>query len=528
MLQGFCFFCLLGQLRWAIQLLESLVVSATPRRCCSQCGARLAGDNREAICRPCQLAAHQALVSPPDVPPEFWQYVPLRDALVRERHLGHAIRQYRKHPHHVRRIPQEIVAEWLGISQAQLARIERGGPIDDLTRLIQWAHVLKVPADLLWFDLPGSTRPIRTSEAWTVPAQRVVNPLINRTTWTRDDLVLLSNCFDTALSESSTADVEMLSHVWLSADTPQLVELDAGRRVGESLISTVERRVVQLRRADDYMSGRASHALVHKEIRDTAQLLNEAILTSEQARRLLVATGELAQLAAFVAADAGLHQQAVNYTEGGLLAAHAAGDAPLAANIISTLSYQIANEGDPRQAAILARTAYAGAKHSATATGRALFLERVAWADAKSGDAASCERALGQVEENMGALDPDADPDWLYWLNREEVDVMAGRCLTELGQPAKAVSLLSSALAAYDSVSVREIALYQSWLAEDHILLGDVDTAVDLASQVLELGIRADSWRTDDRLAHLAGLIRPFASVPAAAEFLDRYAEFSG
>ena len=39
-----------------------------------------------------------------------------------------------------------------------------------------------------------------------------------------------------------------------------------------------------------------------------------------------------------------------------------------------------------RRAALLARTAYAGARHSATATTKALLLERVAWADAKSGD----------------------------------------------------------------------------------------------------------------------------------------------
>ena len=43
----------------------------------------------------------------------------------------------------------------------------------------------------------------------------------------------------------------MLAHEWLTADKPQILELSAGRRIGDSLITTIERRVAQLRRADD-------------------------------------------------------------------------------------------------------------------------------------------------------------------------------------------------------------------------------------------------------------------------------------
>jgi hypothetical protein len=50
----------------------------------------------------------------------------------------------------------------------------------------------------------------------------------------------------------------------------------------------------------------------------------------------------------------------LGYVRGGGLTARAACDAPLAANILSTLSYQLANTSDPRAAAVLARTAYAG------------------------------------------------------------------------------------------------------------------------------------------------------------------------
>ena len=351
--------------------------------------------------------------------------------------------------------------------------------------------------------------------------------LIAKRKWTRDDINSLSASFDDAISGSVLADIEMLAHEWLAADKPQLVELSVGRRIGDSLVTTAEHRVIQLRRADDFVSGRTSRTLVHQELQATTRLLDEATLTDDQTRRLLTATGELAQLAAWVTADAGLYKQAARYTEGGVLAAHAADNQPLAANVISTLSYQLANTGNPRQAALLARTAYAGARHSATATTKALLLERVAWADAKSGDLISCQRALGQVEDNFDNAKPEDDPDWVYWLNREEIDVMAGRCFTELKQPVEAEPLLRSATSGYDNALIRENALYLSWLAEDYILLNEIDVAAETATHVLELGSRANSARTDERLRYLARLLRRYVDVQSAADFLDRYRDQS-
>ena len=403
--------------------------------------------------------------------------------------------------------------------KTQLSRWENGHVTPEYYQPLL-CEVLKATAGELGFgiqDLPSDTA--RQSSSGTT--------LIAKREWNRDDISNLSSAFDDAVSSSALADIEMLAHEWLAADEPQLVELTVGRRIGDSLVATAEHRVIQLRRADDFVSGRTSHSLVQQELKATTKLLDEASLTENQTRRLLTATGELAQLAAWVAADAGLYKQAARYTEGGVLAAHAADNEPLAANVISTLAYQLANTGNPRQAAMLARTAYAGARHSATATTKALLLERVAWADAKSGDLASCERALGQVEDNFNHAKPEDDPDWVYWLNREEIDVMAGRCFTELKQPGRAEPLLRSATLSYDNTLVRENSLYLSWLAEDYILLNEIDTAVEIATHVLELGSRANSARTDERLRHLARLLRRYKDVQSAAGFLDQYKDLN-
>lgn len=361
----------------------------------------------------------------------------------------------------------------------------------------------------------------------SAPGATLACELLLNSTLDRDDLRRLSAIFDEAIARGTADDISRLAHVWLIADAPQSVELHAGRRIGNQLIAAAEHRVVQLRRADDFIPGRRSHALVRKELGATMQLLREASLTERQARRLLTVMGELSQLAAWVTADAGNGAEAARYVRGGVLAARAAGDAPLAANIISTLSYQIANTGDPREAAILARTASAGARHHATPAVKALLLERVAWADARSGDLRNCERSLGLVDEQFARAPSPGDPDWVYWLNREEVDVMAGRCYTELHQPRRAEPLLRQAIEHYDQALIRENSLYLSWLAEDYVQLNEIAHAAEVAKHVALLAGRADSARTNTRLRHLTDLLRQHKSVPEVADFLNLYRELA-
>jgi hypothetical protein len=69
--------------------------------------------------------------------------------------MGLAVRAYRHHRHHGRHpLPQAIVAAWVGLTQAQLSRIEHGPPIVHIDRLIHWARTLGVPSECLWFKLP--------------------------------------------------------------------------------------------------------------------------------------------------------------------------------------------------------------------------------------------------------------------------------------------------------------------------------------------------------------------------------------
>jgi transcriptional regulator with XRE-family HTH domain len=338
--------------------------------------------------------------------------------------------------------------------------------------------------------------------------------------WDADQSNTLAALLDEATLSVPAPTVARLIHEWLVVEPPHDLHLQTGRRIGEQLVASVEQRVVQLRHLDDFVGGRDLHTLVESQLAATGRLLREGSYTDPLGRRLFVAIGELCQLAGWVAADAGQPDRAAHYFALGVKAAHAAGDQPLAANLISTLAYQVSNTGNPLDGVLLAQTAASGAQHAATSTAQALFHERVAWAHAKAGNRRSAEQALVKVEQAYDRRQPDDDPEWTYWLNEDEITIMAARCYVELGQSARATPLLTDVLNRYDEQRTREAALYTSWLAEAHIYTGDIDQAAELASKTAILTAHTSSTRSDQRLTLLRTKLTPHKGTAAVDDFL--------
>ncbi len=124
-------------------------------RYCPGCGTRLtvAADSAGGQCQPCQRRSTALACGAPHVPAEFWAVDCIRDALAGW-HMGRVIAAYRTHPFHGRPLSQELVGGWVGLTQAQISRIENGPAIKDLDRLTRWARTLRIPQPLLWFKLP--------------------------------------------------------------------------------------------------------------------------------------------------------------------------------------------------------------------------------------------------------------------------------------------------------------------------------------------------------------------------------------
>ena len=146
-------------------------------RYCTRCGGRLARDNTSARCTACNHATRDTLLRPPSVPREFWDTDQMRDGLATW-HMGRVIFAYRMHPHHGRPLSQEQVGNWLGLTQAQLSRIENGRAPEELTKLVRYAQILGIPGDLLWFALPDH-RETTSSERPRPASALMISAIVN-------------------------------------------------------------------------------------------------------------------------------------------------------------------------------------------------------------------------------------------------------------------------------------------------------------------------------------------------------------
>ena len=132
--------------------------TSAPRYC--RCGNRLAWDHAGALCGSCERQAIHQRAEPPSVSATFWDTPALRDALAAQ-HIGRLARAYRRHHDFAARfghdgVSQELLGTWLGLTQAQVSRVENGPPVRNLDTLAHWARVLQIPPHLLWFKLaPG-------------------------------------------------------------------------------------------------------------------------------------------------------------------------------------------------------------------------------------------------------------------------------------------------------------------------------------------------------------------------------------
>jgi hypothetical protein len=300
-----------------------------------------------------------------------------------------------------------------------------------------------------------------------------------------------------------TADALRTAHEWLLAEPPQITESGAGRRIGAGLAARVQDRVVELRHLDDELAGEDLAPLVLREYSATHRLVDQGSYTAEVGRSLLTSLGELGQITGWVLSDAGLHPQAQAHYLDGFTAASAAGDTAGAANLLSCLAYQWVNLGNARDAALLAATAERGAR-SATPAVRALLGERVAYAHAHLGDHAATARDLDRVDEVYDLRGSgDADPEWVYWLSRDEILVMAARCWTRLGDARRASPQLADVLTRYSTEQVREQALYRAFLGEAHLNAGELDEAAAALEGAAGYAAVTASARASERIAQL-------------------------
>lgn len=195
------------------------------------------------------------------------------------------------------------------------------------------------------------------------------------------------------------------------------------------LLDQIEQSIPLLQRLDDANGGGAHLPYVGAQLRAVALLLREGGHTGSVELRLFAALAELAQLAGWMAFDAGKHGLAQRYLFTALRTAREAGYHPMAAHALGDLAFQAASRGYPADAVPLGEAA---ARVAATGSAgvRASVQTRLAYGYAVAGRLDDFERAYAMGLDQMGRRDPYRDPAWMYYLSPNHLDTQAGYSLT--------------------------------------------------------------------------------------------------
>ncbi|MGW9496605.1 XRE family transcriptional regulator [Streptomyces prasinus] len=305
----------------------------------------------------------------------------------------------------------------------------------------------------------------------------------------------------------------------LAAALPALHQPPDLNRIGPGDVAQLRARTARLRRLDNILGGGDTYRVYLSEYQHTKGRLRTAGTTPDTRRSLLSLLAEQAQQAGWAAFDGGRPAEAGSLYEESMAAAHEAHDSDLLGNAYAFLAYQTA---DRDQAAEMAARSCAAITDSAPATVRALLYERMAWACAVADRPADTERALSAART---ALDEqqhgEQQPDWSAWVDRTELDIMTGRCWTELRRPLRAVPVLTQALARYDDAHARDKALYLSWLADAYLTAGEIEEAAAVTGRALALSTGVASVRPRQRLTLVLAQLGRHRDVPAVRHLLE-------
>jgi transcriptional regulator with XRE-family HTH domain len=454
--------------------------ASTPRYC--QCGKRLAHDRAGMRCGACERQAVQQRATPPVVPSGFWDSQAFRDAFDAQ-HMGRVARAYRRHPSHVARygrdgIPQELLGGWLGLTQAQVSRIENGQPIRNLDTLAHWARVLQIPAELLWFKLPYSQNS-------TEPASRFPDGLPAMEPGGSFQLVPVGSG---PLRDPDAAAMR----AFRSADLQV-----GGGHLYESVIKYLQSSVApRLFGSDDGADNRV----------------------------VFTAAAALTEMAGWMAHDAGRDETARQHFGRSLALAGVGGDHQPSAHVLGSMSHLASHLDQPDEAVQLARQGQAvlhGGSPNPNLQARLLALEARGVAGRHDKDAAGCVQLLVDAERTLETPPSEPASPWVSNFDEGSLASETARCMRQLGDFDEARRQAERIVMLRPTHRTRSRAFGQLALVAVLVAQGRPDEACDIATDVLAATQALGSYLVISQLLDLVRQLQPYRSNAAVSSFLD-------
>jgi transcriptional regulator with XRE-family HTH domain len=276
----------------------------------------------------------------------------------------------------------------------------------------------------------------------------------------------------------------------------------------------------QLRR----LGQEASPAIVLPTVIAQAHALQGIAASARGGRQasLLLLAARYAEYAGWLAQESGDPRAALWWTDRAVEMAAAADDREMGANALIRRAVVALYRDDAMQTIELARLAQADRSISPRIRGLAALQE--AQGHALAGDRSSCERTLEQGSVLLDAaarddaavlaLGPMSTPDFAA--------VIRGWCYHDLGRPEAAADILDPELERLPEAARRSYARFGARLALCKAAAGDVDSACELAGQVVDAAVVVDSATVRVELGRLAHSLARWSARPEVQDVRRR------
>jgi hypothetical protein len=245
--------------------------------------------------------------------------------------------------------------------------------------------------------------------------------------------------------------------------------------------------------------------------------------------RLLSLFAELRGFTGWLLFDLEDRESALHYYEKARRTAHEAGNVPLAAFVLCTMSHLASWSGSPREGIDHAIAARGWAAQTDSARTRAYAADVLARAYAEDGQHAPAQRALEESRVELdSALRMDSDPQapWLYFYDQHLYWGTAAKCALKRGDSSTAVAMAEQALTGADQSAVRNNAFRLLFRAEGHLQQQEIEAACADLGEVVDLVALNGSTRVGVRLRELRQRLDPTVQTAALRELDERLATY--
>jgi transcriptional regulator with XRE-family HTH domain len=335
------------------------------------------------------------------------------------------------------------------------------------------------------------------------------------------DAVELGFRVDLPAADSNDDDVDRREFLTGAAGLAASAALPTPRRLGNADLMRLRESAEHLYRLDDLHGSGAVSTMTSRTFHRLRGLVERASYGPATGNALRELTGQTAEMAGWLAFDAGQHDEARRWWLEAMHWARLADSDAVSIVTMASMANQASDSRHPREAIDLAQAAQRTAGRAAAPRLTSVLLAREAVGHARAGDAASTHAALRRARSFADQSPGDDDPGWLAFYGPADFAGHERRAALALGDTLAAEDAARAALALNDPVAYpRNHALYLVRLADVLARRREVDESAAIATRAAVAAADIDSGRVKRGLRAVAQRLGPYRGDAGVDGFL--------